>query len=72
MKELWSPLADPDEQTPEQFPKLSSLSAAFFYQFVPVLKGAQPPPEYVAVPIRRGRMDIYGAVATWNMIWKLE
>jgi hypothetical protein len=36
------------------------------YQF---LKGSQPRPEYVAVPTDKN-LDIYGAVAAWNMMWE--
>jgi len=66
---LLNPLANQDDQTPDQFPKLSSLSAAFFYQFVPVPTDSQPPPEYVAIPCK-GKPDLYGEVAAWNMIWE--
>ena len=68
---LIDPLADSDEQTPDQFPKLSNISSAFFYQFVPLLRGSQPPPEYLGVPMTRGKdLDLYGAVACWNMMWE--
>jgi hypothetical protein len=69
--ETFSHLAEPDQQTPDQFPKLSSLSAAFFYQFVPILKNSHPLPEYVAIPMTPKRdLALYGAIASWNMMWE--
>jgi len=67
--DVFSPLAAADKQGPDEFPKLSSLSAAFFYQFVPILKNSNPVPEYVAVPVPRDPkrdMALYGAIASWN------
>ena len=71
--DVFSPLAAADKQGPDEFPMLSNLSAAFFYQFVPILHKSNALPEFIGVPLRgdtKRDLGLYGAIASWNMMWE--
>lgn len=72
-----SSLAQPDEQTPDMFPHFQSLSAAWFYKFVPVLNGPPSPPElvYIESPERPGvnetvALKTLNTISQWNVSWE--
>jgi len=55
-RDEFSPLAPPDETTPELFPDLGTISPAFLFRFVPVPEREPGPPEYVYLkppPVRK-------------------
>jgi DNA-binding CsgD family transcriptional regulator len=57
---------------PEEYPRLSTISAASFYSFVPVLS-TPTTPELVYVPEPKGgdgRLSFFGAVGQWNLLWE--
>ncbi len=59
-----------EDREPERFPELSTLSPAFFYQFVPVAKVASTP-EVVFVPPSLGSsLELTGVLAGWNFLWE--
>jgi len=65
-----SHLATGEDLGPYQFPQLSTLSPAFFYQFVPVAKAPEVP-EIVFVPTDlASRHEIVGVLASWNFLWE--
>lgn len=63
-------LAQPYEVTPEFFPALRNISAAFLFQFLPIPK-TRTIPEFVYVPIRK-LVDFRrtGVIAEWNLAWE--
>jgi hypothetical protein len=69
-------LAKGADRLPENFPELSNLSAAFFYQFVP--RPAETlPPEFVYISLDReksltnkGRLLTELAISHWNTLWE--
>lgn len=62
-------LADSDELTPDTFPALYNLSAAFFFQFLPIPKD-QTTPEYVYVPLKKRDWAVEAIIAEWNLAWE--
>jgi hypothetical protein len=67
---LESHIASGEDLGPERFPELSTLSPAFFYQFVPVAKSPETP-EVVIVPA--GKLNdrhVVTALADWNFLWE--
>jgi len=66
-----SHLATGEDLDPEQFPQLSMLSPAFFYQFVPVARTPEAP-EVVFVPaaLAANRHELVGVLASWNYLWE--
>jgi hypothetical protein len=71
--DLHSPLASGEDLDPEVFPYLGTVSAAFFFQFMPIPRGAVPTPEFVYVPMPSGgtpRAATLGRLAQWNMLWE--
>ncbi len=65
-----SHLATGEDLDPSQFPQLSALSSAFFYQFVPVAKAPELP-EIVFVPQElASRHELVGVLASWNYLWE--
>ena len=65
-----SHLATGEDLDPYQFPQLSALSPAFFYQFVPVAKAPELP-EIVFVPTElASRHELVGVLASWNYLWE--
>lgn len=72
-----SSLAEPDEQTPDWHPHFQSLSAAWFYRFVPVLNSPPAPPEliYIEAPDRPGvseavALKTLNTISQWNVSWE--
>jgi hypothetical protein len=62
-------LAEPWAMTPECFPELRTISAAFFYQCLP--RPTTPAlPEYVTVPCRIDDHRTWYALAMWNVAWE--
>lgn len=67
---IQSHLATGEDLSPERFPQLSTLSSAFFYDFVPIAKEPQTP-ELVFVPMDEAmRLETMGVVASWNFLWE--
>ncbi|HZC24157.1 MAG TPA: hypothetical protein VE866_12515, partial [Candidatus Binatia bacterium] len=67
---LESHYATGEDLGPERFPELSTLSPAFFYQFVPVAKEVSTP-EVVFVPQSLGsHLELTGVLASWNFLWE--
>jgi len=67
---IQSHLATGEELTPGRFPQLSTLSSAFFYDFVPVAKEPEVP-EVVFVPTSENtRLEAIGTMASWNFLWE--
>jgi hypothetical protein len=66
-----SHLASAEETHPYRFPQLSTLSPAFFFQFVPVAKTPQIP-EIVVVPNtdKIKHLELVGILAEWNWLWE--
>jgi len=65
-----SHLASAEDLEPYCFPELSTLSPAFFYQFVPVAKTPQTP-EVVFVPTDKVKpLELVGVLANWNWLWE--
>lgn len=63
-------LATGEELDPAQFPQLTTISSAFFYQFTPVAKDPAPP-EIIFVPTNeQARFETIGALASWNYLWE--
>lgn len=63
-------LEDPARVTPDDFPRLHNLSAAFVYE--KVLRADIPErPEYVTVPMTRSSsVKLKLAVSEWNILWE--
>jgi len=63
-------LEDPGSISAEHYPRLSNVSAAFFY--TRVLRAQVPdPPEYVTVRLPHvSRDEVSVAIAMWNMLWE--
>ena len=63
-------LVEPDEATPDEFPRLWNMSAAFAYDGV--IRATDPePPEFVTIPLRNGgSLEACGAMSMWNMLWE--
>jgi hypothetical protein len=67
---IQSHLATGEELAPERFPQLSTLSSAFFYDFMPVAKEPELP-EVVFVPTsEKTRLETIGTMASWNFLWE--
>lgn len=68
--DAFSHLARTDELTPDIFPRLGNISAAFFFQFLPIPVNPLSPPEYVYVPTtpRDIRAEVF--IGEWNMAWE--
>jgi hypothetical protein len=66
----FSHLARTDELTPDIFPRLGNMSAAWIFRFLPVPVNPPPPPEYVYVPSRTNdvKRDLF--IAEWNLAWE--
>jgi hypothetical protein len=65
-----SHLARGEELDCDRFPELSTLSAAFLYQFMPVAQ-APTAPEIVFVPAGKAkRVELIGVLAAWNSLWE--
>ncbi|MEI6623769.1 MAG: sigma-70 family RNA polymerase sigma factor [Actinomycetes bacterium] len=59
-----------EEATPDQFPRLWNLSAAFLYRGV-IRADVPEPPEYVTVPMPNSGMDeLCNAITRWNVLWE--
>jgi hypothetical protein len=57
------------DATPEAYPRLTNISAAFMYSGV--VRPVQPAPaEYAALPMPRHDTKTLVAVAQWNMLWE--
>ena len=63
-------LAEPEDLTPDAFPALSNLCAAFFFRFLPIPAKPAPAPEYVYVPVRLRDFATKVAIAEWNISWE--
>src|SRR4051812_6554259 len=60
---------DPADFAADDYPRMTNLSAGFFYRGV--IRPTDPaPPEYVTVPIAGGFSELALAVAEWNMLWE--
>jgi len=70
--EMPSPFAEGEDLEPEVFPELNTISAAFFYQYLPIPTAPLSPPEYVYVPIASNKkgLKLQGMLATWNSAWE--
>lgn len=72
----FSPLAPPDETTPDWFPDLGSMSPGFLFRFVPVPDMAPGPPEYVYLRQPEGRqfagdrLKFDLTITEWNSLWE--
>ncbi len=55
--------------SPEMYPRVHNLSAAFMYKAI-VRPSVPEQPEYVTVRIPRGDVGLEVAVAQWNMLWE--
>lgn len=67
---LESHLATGKDVESYRFPELSTLSPAFFYQFVPVAKAPEKP-EVVFMPRSLGTdLELTGMLASWNFLWE--
>lgn len=64
-----SALASGEELDFDHFPALTTLSARFFFRFIPVAKNPTPP-EVVFMPILGERLATTGTLATWNSFWE--
>jgi hypothetical protein len=63
---LFIPLGDID---PNSYPRMSNMSAGFLFETM--IRPLDPePPEYVAIPMERGALELAGAVGQWNMVWE--
>src|SRR5438093_555649 len=61
-------IAEGRELSPEIFPEIGHISAAFFFRFMP--RPVTPlPPEYVYVPFD-GSAEMTGVIGMWNMAWE--
>jgi hypothetical protein len=74
--DIWSPLAPPEDTTPDHFPQLGSISPAFMFRFMVVPDTEPTAPEYVYVkpPARRSSLEVlgkfYSALVEWNSMWE--
>jgi hypothetical protein len=67
---IQSHLASGEEIGSDRFPELSTLSAAFFFDFVPVAKQPERP-ELVFIPTSdETRLERLGTMASWNFLWE--
>ncbi len=67
---LQSHLAVGEDLDPQRFPHLSTISSAFFYDFVPVAKEPERP-ELIFVPTDdNDRLEVLGTMASWNFLWE--
>lgn len=67
---LMSHQASGEDLSPEHFPQLSTLSAAFFFSFTPVARDPQTP-EVVLVPrTLASEPALTGVLAEWNFLWE--
>jgi hypothetical protein len=67
---LKSHVAMGEDVESSRFPELSTLSPAFFYQFVPVAKAPEKP-EVVFIPRSLGTdLELTGMLASWNLLWE--
>jgi hypothetical protein len=67
---IQSHLATGEELASDRFPQLSTLSSAFFYDFVPVAREPELP-EVVFVPTTEDtRLETIGTMASWNFLWE--
>jgi hypothetical protein len=67
---LESHVAMGEDVESSRFPELSTLSPAFFYQFVPVAKAPEKP-EVVFIPHSLGtELELTGMLASWNLLWE--
>lgn len=62
--------AEPWERTPEWFPELGTISAAFFFQCLPRPTTLGPPPEYVEVTCEADDHRTFLGLAQWNVAWE--
>ncbi|WP_062130644.1 RNA polymerase sigma factor [Demequina aestuarii] len=57
------------EATPDRFPALYNMSAAFMYRGV--IRPVEPErPDYVTISIDRADLPMSGQLAEWNMLWE--
>jgi hypothetical protein len=67
---LKSHVAMGEDVESSRFPELSTLSPAFFYQFVPVAKAPEKP-EVVFISRSLGTdLELTGMLASWNLLWE--
>lgn len=72
----FSPLAQPDETTPDWFPDLGTISSAFMFRFVVVPEVEPQPPEYVYLTPPPGRkaadefLKFSLTITNWNSMWE--
>nr|MDT0667662.1 sigma-70 family RNA polymerase sigma factor [Micromonospora sp. DSM 115978] len=58
------------EATPEQFPRLTNVSAGFFFDGV-VRPVESAPPEFVTLTMSHASgLDLVASVGQWNMLWE--
>jgi hypothetical protein len=74
LQEYDSLIATGEELTPEQYPQLYNLSAAFVYQFLPIPK-QRVLPEYVYLEAYPERISMQQAefclaISDWNIAWE--
>lgn len=60
----------PELLTPDHYPALATVSAAFFFKLVVVPRTPPPPPQYVYVPVARVTDPGFVALALWNFMWE--
>jgi hypothetical protein len=58
-----------DEPTPDTYPRMTNMSAGFWFKRT--LRATKPePPEYVTLPLLGGSIESLVSVAEWNMVWE--
>jgi hypothetical protein len=70
LKISFSHLAQPDELTRDVFPRLGNISAAFFFQFLPIPVNPLSAPEYVYIPTTPRDIGEEVFIGEWNMAWE--
>ena len=70
INDWFSHLARADELTPDIFPRLGNISAAFFFQFLPVPVNSLPPPEYVYISTMPPDIGVEVFIGEWNLAWE--
>ena len=62
--------ANPEESTPEVYPELYNLSAAFFFKFIPRPKKPSRPEFLYVPPNNKKHLEVTGLFAEWNLAWE--
>jgi hypothetical protein len=65
-----SHIAQGEELEPWCFPELSTISSAFWYEFIPVAKDPSAP-EIIFIPANKTKdNELVAALADWNFMWE--